>query len=810
MCRQQEAPSGQQIKNKFLLLIIMIKTVINTKKYFQAPKNFFWRWAENGEVIEWPNSSTICYRDELVQILKEISSAGSPPLTALLLILAACKNELNIHHKFFVLRVVKKFKDDGLEKNAKEAIEFLKIISDLPGELRTGLHRAQLIREIFESADFVFSNVQLQELTDELNSGRLDSLILSEGEEISKEQLHSDLHWLSGSLKKFQDTKKLELRLRTGLDEIPPAIEINLPEISTKQLLEQLADDPQTIGVARLTKRLIAALNIPMHAQGSSDQPYGGISDISNRGSFDKLLLSELAYDDLLLTARLVNNEALYFRREEPPDNPNRQRTILIDTSLKMWGIPRVYALSAALAFAHNSKHKEIIEAFALGGETYVPIHLKTKEGIISAMEMLHHSLHCGKALHKIINDIPSSTHNEFILITDEKLISDANFQSLFSQINESLSFIVMVDRNGELHFYECIKGKMKLLSKAKFELDEILFETGRQISFAKTANDELPKYVLLEQVPLLYPQIRINEDEKKFFYQSNLGLLAITENQRLLFVLNRQEGAKELLNNVEEGIYAFGFNEEQKFYLMVYNRSDIIFKLYKLEIKTGKVESIDFSEEITKFPKRVVFQNNKFIIDAFKRVYIYDCEINSFIENEFQNYERLFQEKEKKQEKMPHRFRFNNDNVLTNIKSIFINDAGELSFDKHSLSLLDKQNFKISTIATVKNKNNIASLYEADYRPLNNKRLKFKKFIWHNGSEAVIDSRGLLHLRSSDKTLPEITIIMALAQTTACWASDGNISGADYFMDGYNPKRIGAADFYQKYIKAFIDKLNS
>src|SRR5579871_5339657 len=257
----------------------MIKAVNNTKKYFQAPKDFFWRWAENGEVIEWANGSTICYRDELVQILKELRATGTPPLNVLLLIISACKHEIHTQQKFFLIKTVHQFKDEALIKNVTFVFDFLKIISDLPDELRTGLHRVQLIREIFESADFIFSNLRFQELTDELNSGRIDPLIISKGEEISKEQLLSDFHWLSESLKRFPDSQELELRLRTGLSEIPRAVDIKLPEISTKDLLEQLADEPQTAGISRLTKRIIAALNIPMHAQGSGEQPYGGISD---------------------------------------------------------------------------------------------------------------------------------------------------------------------------------------------------------------------------------------------------------------------------------------------------------------------------------------------------------------------------------------------------------------------------------------------------------------------------------------------------------------------------------------------------
>ncbi|MET0393041.1 MAG: hypothetical protein ABW019_07855, partial [Chitinophagaceae bacterium] len=69
----------------------MIKAVINIKNYFQAPRDYFWRWSENMEVLEWNNGNTICYRDDLISLLRELSLEGFPPLAPLLMILTACQ-----------------------------------------------------------------------------------------------------------------------------------------------------------------------------------------------------------------------------------------------------------------------------------------------------------------------------------------------------------------------------------------------------------------------------------------------------------------------------------------------------------------------------------------------------------------------------------------------------------------------------------------------------------------------------------------------------------------------------------------------
>ena len=46
-------------------------------------------------------------------------------------------------------------------------------------------------------------------------------------------------------------------------------------------------------------------------------------------------------------------------------------------------------------------------------------------------------------------------------------------------------------------------------------------------------------------------------------------------------------------------------------------------------------------------------------------------------------------------------------------------------------------------------------------------------------------DDRGLLHLVSKDLELPEITIAMTIDKPFGAWASDGSVTGPEYFLDG-------------------------
>jgi hypothetical protein len=64
----------------------------------------------------------------------------------------------------------------------------------------------------------------------------------------------------------------------------------------------------------------------------------------------------------------------------------------------------------------------------------------------------------------------------------------------------------------------------------------------------------------------------------------------------------------------------------------------------------------------------------------------------------------------------------------------------------------------------------------------------------WADGSRAYVDSRGLLHLVSSNSVIPETTIVLVHGGALAGWCSDGRLWGPAYYTDGKSrvaPKTI-------------------
>jgi len=75
-----------------------------------------------------------------------------------------------------------------------------------------------------------------------------------------------------------------------------------------------------------------------------------GYSGLGTRGSIDSMVLTELAWDDLELARRLMDNEVLYYAREQSRDEQKRIHYLLIDASASMRGDRQTFARGMAIA----------------------------------------------------------------------------------------------------------------------------------------------------------------------------------------------------------------------------------------------------------------------------------------------------------------------------------------------------------------------------------------------------------------------------------------------------------------------------
>src|ERR1022692_3666346 len=285
--------------------------------YLRGPANGLWRWAENGSVLVWRDGSTIAFREEIVQILQWLAPNGLPSFGALVFLLAACRGKVPRANEIVLESprplpanmgkdaAVLVFQWKQLHAQLEATLTQLARASQLPSELNTGIKaRCVLAEAVFEPAKaerYVGADAILRGLSEPIND---TDLLGEERWEWNGGYIHQ-LHIVAEGLK-LQTYDSLTLRLRTGLDALPKEIDAALPPAErARRLIEELSRDREFGAVARAALELMAAVRLPRRRAEREQLAIGGVADMTNRGPRDRLLLSELAHDDLTLAVRV-------------------------------------------------------------------------------------------------------------------------------------------------------------------------------------------------------------------------------------------------------------------------------------------------------------------------------------------------------------------------------------------------------------------------------------------------------------------------------------------------------------------------
>jgi len=829
--------------------------------YFRYPERYFWSWSEEG-VAEWQNGTTIAYAQELIPLLAELAPDGLPPLGAALLVLAACSENWKDSSAEMGLfqGLVKGLptaegqpSTDELLSLIRVASGFLDIIRALPAELRTGRAKLHLLRELLPGQGFEWRGQRIPATSLTMPTEQLKQLMAEIGgdpqtlelltlptEPVTRQQVQADLLYFDRALRHFSSVHSLELRLRTSLTALPEPLALDLPtppadaEPTPTDLLAELAQNAPTAGLARLAQRLSALLHLPQHAEGAGSLPLGGVADVTNRGTFDRLLLSELAQDDLSLTARLVHGEALYLRREEPPAPQPPPRVVLVDTTIQLWGEPRVFALAAALAVAHPARlvRQPRVVAYALGGTQAQPLDLFTKAGVTEALGYLDPALHCGPALNTLLR-MPSAAPTDYLLITEAEAATHPDFGRHLAEAAPALRFLLTVARTGEVAFYEFRQGRRTLLSTLQVELEELLFAklpaTRRRLPVPAPSQLVPPAFLGADPHPLAFPTVDFQPTVRTKHYQgciydTKFGLVGLTTTRRLMYWSRRDQGARELMQLSEEGRACLGFNGIDILYLLFVSgsRNESV-RLYTIRNSPVAAPIVhDFSTELGQLP------GIRDLTDTVVRDVFFGQKESFYLRTPVGQLALLCGGHAPRLVSLSsppvaaaqftaipgHLKGFVNNgyNVLQRISRVGVNALGELTVGNHSLLKTPPNVLKLQANKLVASPSaNTAYFADDIYALLPNQLIRFQYAAWPDGSEAITDSRGLLHLRSANGSLPEITLILVLGKSIAAWADTGptgTICGSPYFTQGSLARNIAVADFYQLYIQPFIDHI--
>ncbi len=535
-----------------------IDDMASVRRYLAPFASSPWRWDDGGKVIAWLDGQTIAFRAELEGVLARLAPHGLPPFSAVVLLLAACRDSWRGESSRLstMAGLVATLQRREFPEWLGKLFLQLDILHALPAELRTTpAAKADL-------AELVFEECQTRTLPEEAETVRwaissyLDPEMLTPQADLPRglDGVLRELRYLHEGLERL-DAEKLKLRRRTGLDQLVQPADVDLPPAElARRLIARLHHDPELGGIARIARQLLAAVHLPRSLADREDLPVGGISDISNRGPLDRLLLSELAHDDLTLAARIALKEALYLRREAPPRSPPQHRAVLIDAGIRLWGVPRVFAAAVALSLAATTDRNIRVDAYRACGRSVEPVTLTQREGLIAHLEALEPDAHPGDALAAFLTAVTKQGDLiDAVIVTGEEVAADHAFQQAIAALEVPALLLATVNREGRFRLASCSARHTRVLREARLDLDKLLAAPSRPVAtLLDAAATALPAILRQKPFPLLLSHPPV--DSRRAWAVPGSGVLSIFRNRCLLHWQRPGRGARLLADKAPAG----------------------------------------------------------------------------------------------------------------------------------------------------------------------------------------------------------------------------------------------------------------
>ena len=916
---------------------------IDALRYLHEPTDGFWSWTDDGGAVQWFGGGTIVFTAELLAILRHQHASGArglPPLGAIILLVAATRE--NWAHATTDVNKLKRnwirILDDA---NATEVSQYKTVLNGLDkihaldGDVRLSLEAKQWIAEFVFSRSIrtpVGTSTEVLRILGgfEETFWNYRHLFADRAEESLRESIYVLHDYLEGVT-----AEKLRLLRETGIEElpvVPEKQELEFPEHdSIKSLVSDLHSDKDMFGIARATQHLMSVMSLPRPMLRDDQMEQGGFSDIANRGSLDRLLLSELAYDDLTLAVRVAVNEAMYLRREIPPSESQRRRVFLLDSGLRMWGVPRFLGMSVALALAGQLQSEadqgfQPFTTYAASGQDLQEIDLSQRKGIAAHLKTLRPELDSSgslSALEESLEDFEESP--EVVVITSPEALRDVGFRDRIAAMgrqNAGSYFVVTVARDGDTRLNEITRSGCKLLQQLKFDLDRVF--SNPPISKAKPKS-ELPAIFGLKQFPLLLPY---QYEYKRIWPLGSKMMLAISNDSRLMLSTGSKNGGFQLLPKVKRATYWWFSREpidsiwfsivgtgqtkkDRQFRLLAFNQEDLSVEEIELvlpeppigfcshrdtifSVGESFISIIDKSTGMTSLNQLAIAGETRltgryFAIEQFgnRRLYalasdglspkfellpngsvnprdcrpfdstevegpvgvsdsghLYFWATDKLIEMQHGLGERVsvsdichtgnaiilrgHESKQRVKIDVKTGMRLKPPGVLTNFlplqiqklvsqKSLRTKLQSIAIYDSEILSLSSRKQPRIDIVLT---KDRVRLLPTTENGNLHSRidfqsesialpaRFKFKVARWSDGSEAWLDSRGLLHLKSSQQEIPELTMVLT-DDAMGGWLSNGRVWGDSYFLQKSSPVHA-TNEYVLNVIKNFTTNITS
>ena len=448
------------------------------QQYFQSYNEYFWQWEDGHKVIAIPGVLTIAYTKQVMDYLDILSMQGIPRFGPLLMAIAATNNKSEIILLAIRDKLAQHYQN---EESLNDAFEFLDLLSSLPNDLKQGEKRAILFQAIFEESHNRLSIKNSEKLLRRFRVSHHLPGFFKQKKDLGIGFVHSEIKIVALLHKKFKTEADIEAAMLgfTNKFEVPVEMEELQNEGEEMDFVTQMLQNPETNKVGALIKRIWSSVNIPMHHRVSSGQPFGGVADITNKGSFDKLLTSEFANEEVAFLSRLANNEALFYNREAPPSKNNQTRVVIVDVSLKSWGNVHVISMAMLLAICNNPNTVREHVCFAVGNQFY-PFEIDSLIGVLDAMQVLDTNLNANKGLELLFKEMDLSD-KEVFFISLKETADHKDVKQLLSENNYPIDYWIHATSLGGIEIFKKYRNSKKLHQSLILPVEQLWSENEKK-----------------------------------------------------------------------------------------------------------------------------------------------------------------------------------------------------------------------------------------------------------------------------------------------------------------------------------------
>lgn len=542
-------------------------------QYLDSPSGDIFRIEENAGAWVWVNNdSTAALGPQLAEILEETAAllGGIPSLTSLLCVATALRHwesDVVWADRLRSLAIHDGSETDNVSTRLHHLVRWFDQVARFSESLRTGPYATAAIfacglqerTDLLEITDLntIKNIIHYLRQTDEDRPNLIDSQTLRETLPGSFVQDYCGRCWETLNLLRLNVANETQLKnwRRTGLKDLPLATAAEpLDQPPTfASAFAALEQHDQYSGLAQFSRRLSGMISLPRRPADPDNLPIGGVSDVTNRGNPERLLMTELAAEPMVLLARIANGQALYMRREMPPGPSAKLRHVLVESTIQCWGLSRVRMAALALAVAVSEKKRLQRDTglFILAGDKYKEIDATSADGLLELIEELCPEAHPGAALWSFLEDRKLQRNHageadeaaaEPLVVLTASTFRDSEFQRILRDVTTIL-LLGIVDRDGSTRVVRQSSLGQEVIQTLRLDLEPQQLRLG-----VKTSGGGEPMFVHQKFPPMAFSGC--SRELEWMVSEANPASPEVwhsTSDHRLLYYCDANHGGEEI-----------------------------------------------------------------------------------------------------------------------------------------------------------------------------------------------------------------------------------------------------------------------